>query len=110
MVTHILGSNLTADGKVGNASGVATLAKPAAGQFPGTVDVEVDMSPFEVSNAALTGIYVSDAPAAGRAMGTTNISPGLSTIILRTVNANEVIGMDTEATLHESVVHDLLKK
>jgi hypothetical protein len=108
-VTYILGSQLTADGKVGNASGVVTLAKPAAGQFAGTVDVEVDSTPFEVPNFALTGTYALDSPATGRAPGTSN-APGLSTLILWVVSPNEVIVLDTEATLQEPILLDILKQ
>jgi hypothetical protein len=110
MVTYILGSQLTSEGKVGDASGVFTLAKPAAGQFGGTVDVEVDSNPFELSDFALTGAYVPDVPATGQATGTTIVSAGLSTTIIWTVSANEVIVMDTEAGLTEPILLDLMKQ
>jgi hypothetical protein len=109
MVTYILGTQLTADGTVANASGVVTLAKPSAGHFSGTVDVEEDTSPFEVPNFAFTGTYVLDSPATGRGTGTSNAS-GLLTIILWSVSPNEVIVLDTQAGIAEPVLLDLMKQ
>jgi len=108
-VTFILGSRLPADGIVGNASGVVTLAKPSAGNFSGTVDVEEDSSPFEVPNFAFTGTYVLDSPATGRGTGTSNVS-GLLTIILWSVSPNEVIVLDSQAGIAEPVLLDLMKQ
>src|SRR5262249_11910949 len=47
--TFVLGSQLVADGKVANASGVVTLAMPTPGNLAGKLDVELPASPFEIS-------------------------------------------------------------